>query len=386
MPNPTPARDPALTAEAHALCAAFEPFATLAALHAAPEWPAWSARLGALLADVRHTRAEAPPPSPSSRTVRLVQWNIEHGNRFVAVQDALASHPALAGADLVTLNEVDLGMARSGNRDVLGELATALGRHAAWAPLFLETTAGRFDDTGLAEGQHNHEGLFGLGLLSRWPLREVRLVEMPSPEAYQFDVERMLGRHIAMIAAVDRPGAPFIAVAVHLEVHRTREHRAVQMRTLLEGLADDVRPTLIAGDFNSHTFNRGRAWDPLWGAAALMFAPQRALEHRLLFPDQGRHHEPLFDELARAGFRWNQLVDHVPTLQLRFDRIDELRAFPDFAQQGVRAVLAWAERRGKLRLDWFAARGFPEGRGYTVHGLSGYGLASDHAPIVCELW
>ena len=380
-------RDPQLLTECQTLAHAITPFRSLGALHASAEWSDIGPRVSRLLSQVRRFNA-APAPAASEQPDRLkaAHWNVEHGNRYPRVEQALKEHPDLSDADVIFINEADLGMARSGNRDVLGELATALGRHAAWAPLFLETTAGRFDDTGLAEGQHNHEGLFGLGLLSRWPLREVRLVEMPSPEAYQFDVERMLGRHIAMIAAVDRPGAPFVAVAVHLEVHRTREHRAVQMRTLLEGLADDVRPTLIAGDFNSHTFNRGRAWDPLWGAAALMFAPQRALEHRLLFPDQGRQHEPLFDELARAGFRWNQLVDHVPTLQLRFDRIDELRAFPDFAQQGVRAVLAWAERRGKLRLDWFAARGFPEGRGYTVQGLSGNGRASDHAPIVCELW
>ena len=223
-------------------------------------------------------------------------------------------------------------------------------------------------------------------MLSRWPIGEVRIVELPSPEDYQFDVERMIGRHIALVARIERSGAPFVAVCVHLEVHRTREDRATQMRTLLETLAAEERPVLMAGDFNSHTFNRGRAWDPVFGAAVLMFAPQRVLEHRLLFPDHGPKREPLFDELQRAGFQWDKLVDRVPTLQLRFDRIDELRAFPDFAQRGVRGALSWAERRGQLRLDWFAQRGFGEGRGYTVPGLDGPGRASDHAPIICELW
>jgi len=75
-------------------------------------------------------------------------------------------------------------------------------------------------------------------------------------------------------------------------------------------------------------------------------------------------------------------VDREPTLQLRFERLDELRGFPDFVQLSVRAVLAWAERRGQLRLDWFAGRGWRGGSGFTVQGPDGPGKASDHAPIV----
>src|SRR5439155_9260066 len=166
------------------------------------------------------------------------------------------------------------------------------------------------------------------------------------------------------------------------EVHRRREHRAAQMRTLLEALEEERRPLILAGDYNTHTFDRGRPWDPLIGAAALMFEPLSRLEKRLLYPDPGRSHEPLFDALRNEGFEWERYVDREPTLQLRFDRIDELRGFPDFVQHAVRRTLHWAERRGRLRLDWFAARGWKGGRGKTVQGLDGPGKASDHAPIV----
>lgn len=380
-------RDPAFLAECQALARAVEPFPSLTALRASPKWAALAPRLERVLSRVwLHTPATPPAPTEQTDRVKVAHWNIEHGNHYERIERALLEHDELRDADLVCLNEADLGMARAGNRDVLGELAASLGRYGAWAPLFLETTSGRDDDRGLAAGQSNREGLFGLGLLSRWPITETRVVELPSPEDYQFDVERMLGRHVALVATIARPRAPFLAVVAHLEVHRTRAHRATQMRMLLTTLADEQRPVLIAGDFNTHTFNRGRSWDPWFGAAVLMFAPQRLLEHRLLFPDQGRRRELLFEELNRAGFRWNRLVDRVPTLQLRFDRIDELRAFPDFVQRGVRGALSWAERRGRLRLDWFAQRGFSEGRGSTVPGLDGPGRASDHAPITCELW
>jgi len=380
-------RDPAFLAECQALARALRPWRTVADLREGREWPGLEARLRQVLAHVRRFLPDRPPlPSVQPDRMRAVHWNVEHGNRYERVEEALLGVDDLHDSDLVFLNETDLGMARAGNRDVVGELAQALGRYGVWAPMFLETGAGRYEDVRLANGRPNAEGLFGLGLLSRWPVSDVHLVELPSPEAYQFDIERMFGRHIALVATIERPGSRFVAVAVHLEVHRTRALRAEQMRVLLAGLERETLPVLLAGDFNTHTFDRGRMWDPLVGAAVLMFAPSRALEHRLLFPDQGHTREPLFDDLRQAGFEWRNLVDRAPTLKLRFDHVDELRVLPRLARRRVRHAMSWAERRARLRLDWFAARGFMGGRGHTVDGLDGRGRASDHAPIVCELW
>ena len=86
-----------------------------------------------------------------------------------------------------------------------------------------------------------------------------------------------------------------------------------------------------------------------------------ALAQRLLYPDRQGTRERMFDELARHGFDWERFVDREPTLQLRFERLDELRGFPDFVQRAVKGALHWAERRG---------------------GLDGPGRASDHSPIV----
>ena len=380
-------RDPAFVAECQALRRAVAAFSTLESLCSSPDWVMIEPRLRKVLGTVRRGQPPQPSPPPEQPDrVKVVHWNVEHGNWYLAVERELLGHEELNDADLFMFNEIDLGMARAENRDVTADLARALSLHWAWAPLFLETTLGRDDDERMAAGRDNAESLFGLGLLSRWPIGEVRILELPSPEKYQFEVERMVGRHVALIATIERPRAPFVAVAAHLEVHRTRAHRAAQVREITRALADETRPIVFAGDFNSHTFDRGRLWDPLLGAAVLMFTSDRGLEHRLLFPDHGPTREPLFDELRRAGFEWDRLVDRVPTLQLRFDRVDELRAFPDFAQRGVCAALHWAERRGRLRLDWFAARGWKGGRGFTVQGLDGHGRASDHAPIVAELW
>ncbi len=378
----------AATAEAHALRAEFSRYPSLAALHASPDWPRLGWRLDAHLDGVRLTPARGPDGPPRGPTrVRVVHWNLEHGNRFEPIAGALRTHPLLAGADVVSLNEVDLGMARSGNRDVAAELAARLGLHCAWGAMFLESTRGRDDDAATAAAEDNRESLFGLALLSRWPITASWLVPLPGPEALLFDREHMAGRFVALVCELAHPIAPFTAVTVHLEVHRTRAHRATQMRLLLESLAGVGRPLVLAGDWNTHTFDRGRRLAALAAAWALLAQPSQALSARLARPDRGPHGETLFDALREAGFAWDPYMDGVPTLALRFSRLGEVHALPWPLRALASRGLAWAERRARLRLDWIATRGFRSdlGRGHTVTGLDGPGLASDHAPVVAEL-
>ena len=384
--NPSVQDGPA--AEARALRAAFRRHATLASLHADPEWPGLEARLDALLTPIRTWSPTPNHEAPrASGRIRVVHWNLEHGNRFDAIAHALETHPALVGADLVTLNEVDLGMARSGNRDVARELAAQLGLHAAWAALFLEGTRGRDDDGLTALPHDNAESLFGLAILSRWPIARARLVPLPGPERLLFERERMTGRFAALVCDIAHPVHPFVAVTVHLEVHRTRAHRAAQMAKLLEALAGESRPVVLTGDWNTHTFDRGRAGATLAAAMALIAWPGASLAARLMRPDRGPYRESVFDELAGAGFHWQRYADGSPTLGLRFERLGEVHALPQPLRMFASRGLAWAERRARLRLDWIAARGFRHeaGTGRTLGGLDGPGRASDHAPIVAEL-
>jgi endonuclease/exonuclease/phosphatase family metal-dependent hydrolase len=386
-PSP-PSHPNGAAAEARALRQAFLRHATLDSLHGDPSWPQLEARLSALLTPIRSwSPIQVRDEARDGTRLRVGHWNLEHGNRFDAIARALGTHPALVGADLVTLNEVDLGMARSGNRDVARELASRLGLHAAWGALFLESTRGRDDDALNAAPHDNAESLFGLAILSRWPLTNARLVPLPGPERLLFERERMTGRFVALVCDVEHPTHPFVAATVHLEVHRTRAHRAAQMRRVLEALDGESRPVVLAGDWNTHTFDRGEAHATLEAAVALLAWPGHSLATRLTHPDRGHHREWVFDELSRAGFQWEPYADRSPTLGLRFERLGEVHALPRPLRGLASRGLTWAERRARLRLDWIAARGFRHdaGRGETIVGLDGPGRASDHAPIVAEL-
>jgi endonuclease/exonuclease/phosphatase family metal-dependent hydrolase len=185
---------------------------------------------------VRHYEPSSPPPpSADPDRIKAVHWNIEHGNWYDQVECALRTNEELRDGDLFLFNEIDFGMARAGNRDVTGDLASALGLYGVWAPLFLETTAGRDDDARMAGGRANQEALFGIGLLSRWPIVELRIVELPSPEA----ISVRSRAHARPPHRADRHARPTAGAlrrrVAHLEVHRTRAQRAAQMRALLAG-------------------------------------------------------------------------------------------------------------------------------------------------------
>ena len=58
--------------------------------------------------------------------MRIVTWNIEKGKRWPLLERCL-SHETIRTADILCLNEVDEGMARSGNLRIGHEIGKRLG-------------------------------------------------------------------------------------------------------------------------------------------------------------------------------------------------------------------------------------------------------------------
>ena len=84
----------------------------------------------------RGDRAPAPRPGPRGRALRVVAWNVQRGARLDDLRGAVLT-PPFADADLFLLSEVDVGLGRSGNRNVARELAESLGMSYAFGVSYL---------------------------------------------------------------------------------------------------------------------------------------------------------------------------------------------------------------------------------------------------------
>lgn len=287
---------------------------------------------------VRMARAETRLPPPASATVAA--WNVERGRDTADIARILAA----VGADIALLTELDVGMARSGNRDTADEIARRLGMHSAFAVEFIELGLGDARETAECAGQENAAGLHGNAVLSRHPI--LRAVVIPLDDGgFWFagagdPAQRRIGGRNAVAALMDFAAGPVWCVAVHLESHGTPATRGHEMARLLAALnvLDPPAPVLVGGDLNTKTVD----------AAVL----SGGIDAQALAP------EPLFAVAARNGFTWEGANVPVPTTRRR----------------------AWqAEPPPARKLDWFLSRGLRVGAPAVHPAVDAAGRAiSDH--------
>ena len=113
-------------------------------------------------------------PMPSAEPYyRAVAWNVERGICYSEILHFLKNHPVLSKADVLLLTETDLGMARSGNRNVARDLAEDLKMNYFFAPSYLNLEKGNGPERDM-EGE-NELGLHGNAILSRYPISKPRI-------------------------------------------------------------------------------------------------------------------------------------------------------------------------------------------------------------------
>jgi hypothetical protein len=142
------------------------------------------------------------------------------------------------------------------------------------------------------------------------------------------------------------------------------------MRTILEFLnrQPDRRPTLIGGDWNTHSFSRGSRWNTLKAYLRIGLTPPARLIEQLKRPD--RHGEKLFSALGEQDFAWEEFNDFEDTCEVDLHGIDDRRFIPGFLQRLVQKRVEQHNRRLRFRLDWFAADTLRALRAQEVTDLS----------------
>lgn len=96
----------------------------------------------------------------------VVEFNLERGTHWLFALDILKS----LHADIIILNEMDIGMARSNQQHTTRLLAYAMNMNYAWGLEFMELTTGTKEEQEWNEGMYNFLGLHGNAILSKCEL------------------------------------------------------------------------------------------------------------------------------------------------------------------------------------------------------------------------
>lgn len=308
-----------------------------------------------------------------SNAITAVAWNIERGNIFEGIADALQNHDDLKNKDVLLLTELDYGMARSRNRFVAKELAERLVLNYAFAPVYVALQKGSGVESEM-EGE-NTRSIHGLAMFSKWPMRNVHAVPLPNGKDKMWGKEKRLGFLRALFADIDHPSGTFRAVTIHLDAHCSRAHRRRQMQIILDHLDTlDPLPTLLGGDWNTTTFNSQSSTRAIMGYWRRVFmGPKNVAKNHLPHPER-YFEKSLFSELENRGYEFRPFNNiGTGTLHYHVESIEKNTNLRDWVPEWCFPFIFWAANRvgGSVsgRLDWFAGKGIkPAGKGPKTIG------------------
>ena len=334
------------------------------------------------------TQRPAPPADP--RHLRAVAWNIERGKRWDALLGVLRATPELAGADLFLLTELDIGMGRSGNRNVPRDLARELGLHYVFANQHLVLARGDKGEQDVTTP--NTLALHGCALLSRYPIRRFAAVTLPEYLDKFRALEKRLGAKRALLVEVELPDGPLGVLVVHLDPFAPARHRAAQLARVLAAAEHlDADRILLGGDLNTTTYDFG--------------SPLRLgvhVAHKMLrfgFDEVVRHYMTPHEIFERVVFqvlaRHNLDIDgyNDPTRGTIYYDMNDPEVIAKSLAYVPGPFLRWLRRRLEpwrgvvpIRLDWFAGRGLRPLAPRVIERPTHAGShVSDHNPILVDL-
>ncbi len=273
---------------------------------------------------VDNSHASAMPLRFSQSTrfgefLRVAHWNIECGMEYDAIEAVFGSEEQFAAmlnedefplgsderqrvleqaamlraADVIVLNEVDLGMKRTKYRNITADLAARLKMNYAFGVQFVELSPVHLSqelESASAEEKEfsevikvdpsRYKGLHGVAILSRFPLENVRLVPFKNQPYDWYKSEKngasMLekGRRkiadkiflektlrevrrggrttlLADISDARFPNGRVTIAATHLENRTKSINRVKQLKELLDTVKDIRHPVVLAGDMNT---------------------------------------------------------------------------------------------------------------------------------------
>lgn len=244
---------------------------------------------------------EVQAPAHGSSQLKIGAFNIAHGRglsssnwteepehsrwmRLVEIGELISR----SDLDVVVLNEVDFDAQWSYGADQAQQIALAGNyRYVAEVP-----------------NLHFRIGpvlfRFGNAVLSRFPLRDVEVIDLP---AYSGLEELVVGKKCGIAVTVETPTGSIRIFGVHLS-HRSETVRAASARHLIE-LADRCElPVIIAGDTNSTPtgFPGSQHGEADENAMDILFETDRWIHHPVELP--GSEEMTFHSARPRAVIDW----------------------------------------------------------------------------------
>ena len=173
--------------------------------------------------------------------LKVIEFNAERGKRW------LESTELLKDADVIILNEMDIGMARSDQQHTTRLMAYYLGMNYAWGLEFVELTLGdQGDRDNIHSSEQNFHGLHGNAILSKCKISNTTIFRNQVGSYFSNEpnsvnakgLERRLGGRMIMLGRIMVNGTSVVIGSTH------------KLRGFREEVKEYIHssPTVIAGD------------------------------------------------------------------------------------------------------------------------------------------
>jgi len=191
---------------------------------------------------------------PNLKPLKYLTWNIERGYHLDYIIKTLKN----INADIIALQELDIGCIRSQKRDCFREIAFELQMIGVYITEFIE-----IHDTSLRSLRDGGGGVHGNCILSKYPLQHIRSLHHTFHPIHwekwgHLKREPRQGERFTVVAQILTPAGGVWIYSVHLEVFCGITSRLAMMadimkdvRDRMKGKSKDYSPVAIMGDFNT---------------------------------------------------------------------------------------------------------------------------------------
>lgn len=171
---------------------------------------------------------DAFQPTPdTSREIRVLSFNIRLCGIAEEIADYFSSNDEFLNADIICLQEMC--------SDTVVAVANTLEYNYIFYPAAIHPKSDKE---------------FGVAILSRWPIAEVKRIDLPHTET-----DKLIKlQRIAARATIERNNKRITVFSVHLGVLIKTRERKEQIMAILKMIPDTSEYCIVAGDFN--TYNR----------------------------------------------------------------------------------------------------------------------------------